>query len=375
MNNSAAASALHTLRHTNHSMHKIAIFRALYLGDLLMTVPAFRALRRRFPQAEITLIGLPWAETFLRHLEGIDRFVAFGGYAGIQEVAYDPQRSANFIAAQRAYGYDLVLQMHGDGNITNGLVAALAPHTTLGFARPGDTRLSVSLPHRLDRNEVLRWLQLIAVLGAPTDDTRIAIALEQRDEALAAALLRPTATRRGPLIGMHVGAKEAIRRWPPERFAALADALTAQYGAQIALTGTPGEQPLAAAVEQAMQTAPLNLVGRTDIGAFAALLTRLDLLVTNDTGASHLAAATRTPSVVLFGPTRPEHFAPLDGERHRVVDALALAGWSADPTAALQQLPVAPVLAACTAQLQRRETRQQPAVAGRYRARFTLPGS
>ena len=96
-----------------------------------------------------------------------------------------------------------------------------------------------------------------------------------------------------------------------------------------------------------MRHTVLDLAGRTDLGSLAALVARLNLLVTNDTGASHVAAATGTPSVILFGPNRPEVWAPLDRQRHRVVEATALAGAAIDPATALQQLPVEPVLALC----------------------------
>jgi ADP-heptose:LPS heptosyltransferase len=91
-----------------------------------------------------------------------------------------------------------------------------------------------------------------------------------------------------------------------------------------------------------------DLAGLTNLGEFAAVIAQLDLLVTNDTGASHLAAATQTPSVILFGASRPFEWAPLEGNRHRAIDALALAPDS-EPTRALAQLPVAPVFDACTA--------------------------
>ena len=151
-----------------------------------------------------------------------------------------------------------------------------------------------------------------------------------------------------PLIGLHPGARDPARRWPAERFAALADALVERHGARIVLTGDAGEREIVAAVRGAMRGAALDLTGRTGLGLFAATVARLDLLVTNDTGASHLAAAARTPSVVLFGPTSPEHWGPpADRPEH-----VALwAGHRGDPhgeapDAGLLELRVRDVLAA-----------------------------
>jgi ADP-heptose:LPS heptosyltransferase len=324
---------------------RIAVFRALFLGDLIMTSPAMRALRRRFPCAEITLIGLPWAEEIVRRSQGaIDRLVCFEGYPGIMEVPYDAARTSAWLEAQRAQRYDLAIQMHGDGSISNGLVAELGARLTLGYARPGDERLDISLPYDESGSELLRWLSLLALLGVPDDDARPELAVFAEDVAEAEALLVPVRRAGRPLIGLHPGAKDPARRWPSARFAALGDALAAAYGASLVLTGAAGEADLTAALRQQLRAPALDLGGRTGLGGFAATVERLDLLVTNDTGASHIAAARGAPSVVLFGPTRPQVFAPLDRQRHRVVDAR-------DHGDALPALDIAPVLDACAQQL------------------------
>lgn len=331
---------------------RIAILRALYLGDLLCATPAFRALREQFPAAEVTLIGLPWAAAFVDRSPHLDRFLPFPGYPGLEDEPAIPGESEPFFAAMRGKGFDLALQMHGDGSASNGFVAALGARRILGYRRAAtDQRLAESLPYRDTEHETRRWLRLVAALGAQTDDLRPVFPITAVEVAGATALLagHPArgAQRRGPLVGLHVGAKDPARRWPPEQFAALGDLLWTHHGAALVLTGAATERPLAAAVLRASQAPVLDLVGKTDLGQFAATIAALDLLVTNDTGASHLAAATGTPSVVLFGPTRPEQWAPLDPRRHRSLDASALVPRSEDGAFALRHLPIEPVLAAC----------------------------
>lgn len=336
-------------------VRRIAIFRALFLGDLLCATPAFRALRRRFPEAEITLIGLPWAAELVGRLPTIDRLLPFPGYPGIAEVPQDAARTAAFIGDARATGFDLVLQMHGDGNISNGFVAALGARASLGYRRGPDARLTTSLPWEAEEHETTRWNRLVAQLGARVDDGRLDLPVSLAEQAHAEALLVAPETlvqgMPGPLIGLHPGAKDAARRWPTDRFAALGVRLAARHGARIVLTGGAGDRDLTAAVRAAMRHPALDLAGRTDLGTFAAVVGRCDLIVTNDTGASHVATAVGTRSVVLFGPSRPRQWAPLDGRRHAAIDALALAPRDTAPADALRLLALGPVLAAADAAL------------------------
>jgi ADP-heptose:LPS heptosyltransferase len=336
------------------SPRRIVVFRALYLGDLLCATPALRALRQRFPAAEITLIGLPWAGDFVARIPSVDRLLLFPGFAGIAEVPYQAERVEQFLAQVHATGYDLAIQMHGDGHISNGFVAGLGARVSLGYCCGVDGRLDYTLPYDIHEHETRRWLHLVAQLGATTDDTRLEFPTTPDEQATARQLLADVKQSTGPIIGVHVGAKDALRRWPTGRFAALADLLVGQFGAQIVLTGGTNEQELTVAVRAAMQHDALDLAGKTDLGVFASVISQLDLLVTNDTGASHLAAATATASVVLFGPTRPQSWAPLDAERHRVIDAPTLLDHS-DRMNALQELSVAPVLAVCSEMLGNRE--------------------
>ena len=148
---------------TKNTITRIAIFRALQLGDMLQAIPAIRAIRSGFPDSEITLIGLPWAELLIQRFPAyLDRFVGFAGFPGIAEVEVDPERTARFIEEQRAYGYDLAIQMHGSGRISNQFVLALEAGMTAGYyedQRPD--KLTVGAPYPDDQPEARRNLGLV----------------------------------------------------------------------------------------------------------------------------------------------------------------------------------------------------------------------
>jgi ADP-heptose:LPS heptosyltransferase len=321
---------------------RIAVFQALNLGDLLCTTPALRAIRGRFPTAEITLIGRPWAEAFVARLSTVDRFLPFPGFPGIAE---SPSSAAQVVPHWPRF--DLAIQMHGSGEVSNGFVATLAATHSVGFGAPEDRRLTTVLSWVESESEPLRWLRLADAVGAAPADLDLEFPVTAAERARAAALIGPPDER--PVIGLHAGSSLPSRRWPAESFAELGDRLAERRQARIVLTGSDQERSLTASVRRMMSAPAIDLAGMTDLGEFAAVISALDLLVTNDTGASHVAAATRTPSIVLYGPSRPERWAPLDRRRHRVIDAASYHGAPADGTTALQALSVDDVLAACLA--------------------------
>jgi ADP-heptose:LPS heptosyltransferase len=302
-------------------MRRIAVFRALQLGDLLCAVPALRALRKAAPQARITLVGLPWASGFVeRYSMLIDDFMAFPGHPGMPET--EPQLHAlpRFYAAARAQEFDLALQLHGSGGLSNPLTLALGARRTAGFYRTGEpcpdaAAFALWDPHE---HEVLRYLQLLSTLGIAADGEHLAFPLWQSDrEELARAA--PGLQARS-YVCIHPGARLPSRRWPPQRFAEVANGLAAD-GWTIVVTGSPDERALTAAVLEAMHAPAIDLSGRTSLGALAALLAGARLLVCNDTGVSHLAAAVAAPSIVVCCGADPGRWAPLDRGRHRVLHA------------------------------------------------------
>ena len=302
-------------------MKKIAIFRALQLGDLLVAVPAFRAIRARYPKAEISLIGLPWAASFVsRYQRYIDRFVEFAGYPGINEVPIDAERTRRFLEEQRAYGYDIAVQMHGSGQTSNPFVLELNARMTVGYYKgtsPAGLTRGAEYPE--DQPEIYRNLGVAKLLGCSKLDPRLEFPLLDEDHAEAVALLQRLPHADRPWVGIHAGARPPVRRWPVGYFASVADDLARRFGAQIILTGGPGEEATAREVEEHMHMPALNIAGQTSIGGLAALMSKLDLFISNDTGPAHVADAVNCPSVTIFGPADYRRWAPLDATLHPVV--------------------------------------------------------
>lgn len=303
---------------------RIAVFRALYLGDVLLAIPALRALRQHFPHAEISLIGLPWASSFVeRYAAYLDRLVPFAGYPGIQEGEGGPEQMRAMIEEQRASHYDLVIQMHGSGLTSNAFVREIQGKVSVGYfpheKNSAGESLTISAAYPEELHEIERNLGLVRLLGCTQLDPRLEFPLTAQDEQEARSLLGSLAHADRPLIGLHAGANYPSRRWPAASFVALANELANRLETQIVLTGIAREYAFIEEMRSALSASALNLAGKTSLGGLAALLCNLDLFICNDTGPAHLAYAVGTPSITLFGPGDERRWGPLDRERHAIL--------------------------------------------------------
>jgi ADP-heptose:LPS heptosyltransferase len=268
------------------------------LGDLLCSVPAMRALRARLPDAHIALITYPeMAAVVERQRPYVDELLAFPGWPGIPERPPRQDEIGPWLADMCARRFDLAIQAYGLRPEANEVADALGARRTAGFFAPGALPerpdLTRFLPYPEHVHEVDRHLALMDLLGAPAQGRQLEFPLGPQDEAEAAGLDVRDA------VVVHPGATSSSRRWPVERFAAVADALAAD-GHRIAVTGVPGEEAVTRGVVAAMRAPAQDLCGATSLGGFAALLRNAALLVSSDTGAAHLAAAVGTPAVVCF---------------------------------------------------------------------------
>ncbi|MGB3296544.1 MAG: glycosyltransferase family 9 protein [Phormidesmis sp.] len=307
---------------TTKRIQRILIVRALPgLGDLLCCVPALRSLRAAFPLAQIDLLGLPQMRWFADRFRAyIDGWVDFPGYPGIPEGWGGVRSLPSFFAKMQAHPYDLALQLHGSGDHINPFTLLLGASKAAGFYVPGEFCPDADwLPYPHHEPEVWRLLKLLTFLGIPVQTDEISFPIHSAERERCAQLMDKHELSAGRYICVHAGASTASRQWSTAGFAQVADRL-ADRGYGLVLTGTVAEKSVVDAVVSQMAHQSVNLTGSTDLGTLAALLEQAALTVCNDTGISHLAAALKAPSVVIFSDSEVNRWAPLDSDRHRVVD-------------------------------------------------------
>jgi ADP-heptose:LPS heptosyltransferase len=303
----------------------VYVLRALGLGDLLTAVPALRGLRRHLPDAQLVLAAPPAYRELALLTGAVDELAPTTALGDVCRLDRPPTLAVN---------------LHGKGPQSVDHLLALDP-TALLTHRNVRHRDLPGPPWRSDLHEVDRWCLLLEWAGIRCDGDDLAI---PRPEAY------PDFSG---VVVVHPGAAAPARRWPAERFAAIAAELHAD-GLDVVITGSAAERDLAMAVAHgAGLPDKAVLAGSLDLLALVALIHDCRLVVCGDTGVGHVATATGTPSVLLFGPTPPSRWGPRGGEHNLVLWAGDVGDPHADrPHAGLLSLTTSRVLQASRAILQ-----------------------
>ncbi len=299
---------------------RILIIKPSSLGDIVHALPTLAALRRRFPLAHIAwLVKRQWAG-LLERVEGLD---------AVWSVEPTVGGWLSQVPRLREAGFDLAVDLQG--LFRSGAMTWLAGcPARIGFAngREGSPffytqRVSVPSPdlHAVDRCLLLAEALGASVQGEPAFHFRI---VEEDRKEVARLLGRhglsgsPASPMKDAWIAVNVAARWPTKRWPPAYFASAIDQLQREGLGPAVLIGGPDERPAAQAVKALMKTELLDLTGETRPGLLPALLKSAALLLTNDSGPMHVAAAVGTPVVALFGPTSPMQTGPY-GKQHAVL--------------------------------------------------------
>jgi ADP-heptose:LPS heptosyltransferase len=268
---------------------RILILRALGLGDFLTGVPAYRAVRRAFPGHRLVLAAPGVLAPLVPLTQAIDELLPTGGLQPIRWPGRAP---------------DVAIDLHGRGPASCQLVATLRPGRLIVF---GDEHAGgfTGPVWRADEHEVARWCRLCQESGIPADPGDLQLAPPPH--------IAPAFTL------LHPGAAAPARRWPAARFADVARRLAAD-GHAVRITGSAAERDLASRVARlAGLPAEHVLAGQTSLAGLASLAASARLVISGDTGMSHLASAWARPSVTLFGPVPPSEWGPPRRPQHKVL--------------------------------------------------------
>ncbi|MCB0323991.1 MAG: lipopolysaccharide heptosyltransferase II [Bdellovibrionales bacterium] len=297
---------------------RILLVQTGFLGDVVLSLPVVDALAELYPRSELFFLTTPGAAGLLRSHPKISQVLTYdkrgadAGLGGLRRMALKLQQ----LSISQAFS------LHKSHRTALLLAFARIPRR-YGFAEAAAPWLYHQTAHRTDlSHEVLRNLALLRVLGRePTATSRIVLPLDEATMHRAAELLLQAGERR--VVGIAPGSVWPTKRWTTDGFAAVAAGLS-RRGYAVALIGGPEDAAIGAEIERLANVPLLNLIGQAKLVESAAVIARLEALVTNDSAPLHLASATGVPIVALFCATVPEFgFGPW-GVPSRVLEVTGL---------------------------------------------------
>ena len=303
--------------HPWRSARRILCVRLDALGDVLMTTPALAALKESVSGRHLTLLTSSAGAAVAPLLPLVDETIAYDP----PWMKATPQRASSaedreLIERLRGERFDaaVIFTVYSQNPLPAALLCYLAEiPLRLAHARENPYQLLTTWipepePQQLVRHEAQRQLDLVACVGAMTRDTRLTVRVPQEAKAAVSRRLAAEGIElEAPWIVIHPGASASSRRYPAEHFARAAGKLASEHGHQLIFTGSAGERELVESIREAVGERTWSLAGETSLEELAAVLALAPLLISNNTGPVHLAAAVGTPVVDLYALTNMQH--------------------------------------------------------------------
>ena len=312
----------------------ILIVKLSAIGDVIHTLPALAALRKRYPRADITWVVEEAAADLLAGHPALTRVLVSYRKRWIRElkggqIAHPLREVRAFLRELRRRPYDLVIDFHGLLKSAV-VVAASGGRRRLGYDSLQELSglfYNEKIPEDMGKHAVDRYLDFVRYLDRKGEDRNddvsgvamppeFTITAGETERRRVAELLAPHAETHNPFVAVSPVAFWETKLWEEEKFAALCDRIREELGIGVVLTG--GEAGSIERIRARMKTEAVNLGGQTTLRELAYLYGQAALLITTDSGPMHLAAAVGTPVVALFGPTDPARTGPY-GSGHRVI--------------------------------------------------------
>jgi len=287
------------------------------LGDVVMTTPALRALRTARPDRRVTLLTSSAGAEAARLVSDVDDVIVYDA-PWLKATTSRADSAADRAMADRLrllrFDGAVIFTVYSQNPLPGAMLCFLADiPLRLAHCRENPYQLltdwvSDPEPDRLVRHEVRRQLDLVEAIGCRTDDERLSLRVTEDHRRSVRGLLDAAGIdRQREWVVVHPGARAASRRYPPESFASACRRLVAERGCQVVFTGEASERTLIAAIRAASDAPSISLAGELGLVELAALLADASLLISNNTGPVHVAAAVGTPVVDLYALTNPQH--------------------------------------------------------------------
>ena len=292
--------------------NSILIIKPCCLGDVLMATPVIAALRQAFPRARIDFAVGGWARDMVENNPHLDSIVDCGPVGSGSR--YSWREYLDLARRIRAGGYEACFVLDRSPLIILLPYLGGVPQRVGLDSRGRGFSLTVGVPVVGLKHEAELYLDTVRAAGIEVDVPRLEFYPTDQDRRHVTEILR--AAPQMPLVVIHPaggsnpGMIISAKRWPPQRFAVLADRLIEEDVAQVCLVGGPDDGVIAARIKESMKQVPWDLTGQLTFGQLGALLERCDLFIGHDTGAMHMAVAVGAPVVALFGPSDPRMYGP-----------------------------------------------------------------
>ena len=278
---------------------RILVVSTTGLGDTLWGTPAIRAIKRQRPDCFLAVLTSPIGSQVLKNSPYIDELICVS----------DPllPSTAKLIASLKRKNFDTALIFHTSQRLILPICVWSQINTiigTSGINKGLDDLLSHATPPQ-EEHEIARRLRITQAIGIENRGAELDWFINHEEKSAAEKFLLNFTK---PLIGLHPGAKDRFKQWPPEHFISVGQSL-AEEGFQVLVTGNALEKPLAAFIANKIPGAK-SIAGELNLRNFAATLSHFCVFITNDTGPMHMAFAVKTPTLALFGPTDPKKCGP-----------------------------------------------------------------
>lgn len=309
-------------------VREVLVLRLDRIGDVIMSLPALAELRAALPDARIRLAVGRWSAEIAESAPVNEVLVWSAPWVGRTDEGAEPFAALLAKAASlRRQSLDLAIDLQGDVRASL-LLWRSGAKKRVGYANTGGRYL---LSDVVPLDETVSWVEqnrraVACALGrAPAQEARPAVLTEQ-DRDVARRLIETLGLEKErPLVAIHPSGGRRIKQWPVSRWREVAARLQRDFGATILITGSAKDAPLAGELSHGLERRPIDLTGRLALRETLALLERLDLVLSPDTGAMHMACAVDSPSVSVFGPSDPVRYfsggSGQRGTRHVVVRA------------------------------------------------------